>query len=236
MPTTTLPPPQSRAIRSGRDAADQPAFLRTLHKVVEQRWRRTHSTRVGPAGAPEYVIVPGQPANRPPVTLQHARGSDIPAPLQTVGERSAAAFLSPVRAAGHALFTAEPLVRRSLRRIAVTPLHHRPAATVATRSGREPAPRARSGVDLVQPSAPAVYKRAAEQFWSAREVGATALPAQPFAPVFSSPTMAAPLIIPPSAPALAPAAPPAPDVNRLVDEVMRRIERQTRQDRMRRGL
>ncbi|MDB5678525.1 hypothetical protein [Sphingomonas bacterium] len=214
-----------------------PVFARTLHRLVEQRWRHTRTVRHLPSDLREG-IAPVSPAGRAAAAIHYARHSDTAALSVPAARRRAAHFSAPMRPAERPLFASDPLVHRSLRRIPVTPLVARGRWTAAAPIGmRAPSP-VRAAAEIVQSRGVRPARaRVAEQVWHGGRSGAdaTAL-AQPFAPVFSAPGAAAPAIaFAPASPAASPA-PAAPDVNRLVDEVMRRIERQTRQDRLRRGL
>jgi hypothetical protein len=220
----------SRARSAPRD--DQPVFARVLHSLIEQRWLRTQTTRHLPDQVRDSVgrTAPFDcgPAAIRSVPWRDAAGSVAP------GKRSAA---SPMRPADRTLFTGDPLVRRTLRRIAVIPLVHRATHSASALPGARSTGHVGPPVNVAQShSNGRLRARATEQVWPDGRTGGAASLAQPFAPIFSSPGAASPGLALAPPPSAAQAAPVTPDVNRLVDEVMRRIERQSRQDRLRRGV
>jgi hypothetical protein len=235
-PSATQPSLPS-AMRSPQAVPDpSPSFARMLYPLIEQRWLRTRMTFHSPVEHGEAGTASHSPADRHFPVMRPSRRSDIPLETHSATRRTAPSLSRPMRPDDRPLFTADPLVHRSLRRISVTPSAPRPADTARTATASSMASPVRRALDIA-PARPARAARAhpAEQVWSAPQTAAGASFAQPFAPIFSSPGMSAPAIAVAPGPVAAPAA-AAPDVNRLVDEVMRRIERQTRQDRQRRGM
>jgi hypothetical protein len=238
-PQLPVPPTSPTLATRARHAPldEPPIFARTLHTLVEQRWLRTQTTRHLPSAHDEVRGLPTSSADHRPVVTQRSPQPDTHWASAPAAKRAAANFSRPMRPDDRPLFTGDPLVRRSLRRIAVTPLAHRSADPRHTTTGMRVTSPVRNAADIAPPRpARTARARPAEQFWPDPRTTTSQSLAQPFAPLFSSPGAATPAIA--FAPGLAatPAAPAAPDVNRLVDEVMRRIERQTRQDRLRRGM
>lgn len=235
--TKTRPP--LLALTRARWAAphEPPIFARTLHNLVEQRWLRAHKTWHLPVEHRTAQRGPSPSADRDRPTARRSSAPDAVSAWPPMPGRVARSFSRPMRPGDRPLFTGDPVVHRSLRRIAVTPLAHRRAETAPIRAGSHAMSRIRDAADIasVRP-AHIVRARPAEQHWAAPRMAASASSAQPFAPIFSKPGMSTPAIAIAPGPVAAPSAPALPDVNRLVDEVMRRIERQTRQDRLRRGM
>jgi hypothetical protein len=84
---------------------------------------------------------------------------------------------------------------------------------------------------------PMDVRRVPDMVWSGRRADILRAAAPPAAPHLSSAATAAIPQVGPQPATPAAARPPAlPDVNGLVDEVMRRIDRQFRSERLRRGL
>jgi hypothetical protein len=234
-PSATSPSLPS-GIRSPETVPDpSPSFARTLYPLIEQRWLRTRMTFHSPVEHSEAGAAPHSPTDRHFPVMRPSRRSDIPLETRSAKRRAAPRLSRPMRPDDRPLFIADPLVRRSLRRISVTPSAHRPDDTARTATASRMASPVRTTPNLAARPARAARARPAEQVWSAPQTAAGASLAQSFAPIFSSPGISAPAIAAAPPPVASPAA-AAPDVNRLVDEVMRRIERQTRQDRQRRGM
>lgn len=222
------------AARRTRIAAGAAAMPRTLQGLVEQRWLRTRITRHATAEHRDGAGVPPRGAGRP-IVSHRSRRAVTSASIQPSRAPRAASVSRPMRVE-RTLYLGDPLVHRALRRIVVTPLVRRPTPRDPVGPSDRLVAAARAPAHTTPRAVRPTRARAVDQVWhNPRIGGATQTVTQPFAPVFASSATPPPAMAFAS-PAAPPAPPPAPDVNRLVDEVMRRIGRQTRQDRLRRGL